>query len=140
MPLEYEVDRSSRLISVTVTDDFAPTLSEFKETVLEALTEIRPEHGFDFLVDGDLFTGAATSSTHVEAVLSFLNSIEPCKLALVTRSPVAFGMARMAEALSQRTMIRVRAFTDHSQARIWLAQKDEDSGNNPRSGPTVHTQ
>jgi len=136
MPVRYEVDRSKRLISLTRQGAAEPTLSEFKLTVGEALATIRPERGFNYLVDGEVLVGTAVSTGYLEELLSFLNSIEPCKVAVVARSPAAFGMARMAQTLSERTMVRLKVFVAEVEAEEWLALNDEDSGDNPRVGPT----
>ena len=63
---------------------------------------------------------------YVRALVGYLkahaDAFAGCGVALVTDGLADYGMSRMAEILSDETVVKVRAFSDIHAARAWLGE------------------
>ena len=122
MAIEYTIDRNAGLIltraSGTLTDaelltfkrqltsdpDFRPGMKELSDVRNVQRFEVT-SHGITCLVGQDQADGP---------------KILGHRLAIVATDDAIFGMARMYQALTEKTMQNVRVFRDVGQAKAWL--------------------
>ena len=116
----YRIDKNDRIVYLEGAD---PTLEQWRETLLAIFADPDYETGFDFLSDRRAIE-SPRSTLFIKAAVSFLRDhseqVGQCKWASVVSTTVAYGMARMAQILSEDTEITVQAFTDIDEARRWL--------------------
>lgn len=128
MPLTWDIDTSRKRVvvwleGVLVEDELLAQGSELLEN-----PQLRP--GLDLLSDHTALEGVA-SPEFVRNGVEFLGRLASVlgsyRCALVAPGEAAFGMARMAALLSERTPVTVMAFRERAEAEGWLEAAREGS-------------
>lgn len=128
VPIHFRVDTGDRCVHVTGSDP----LTDEDVTQYQHHLAAHPDHGagFDQLVD---LTGVDGLVVTVEGVKlaarltdTWADHIGGCKLAIVTSSVVAYGMARMFSAYASQSL-DIRIYKDLGEARRWLGLDEEEA-------------
>ena len=108
---------------VSIRWDQAPLVRNWYHVLQRILMHVDYRRGMRLITFSDGKWEPVTRE-HVQQVLYILecqsNRMSPMSMAVVAPAACDFGMARMMEALSERTPIVVRAFTCRSKAVEWL--------------------
>jgi hypothetical protein len=96
------------------------------DQIAEWLVHIEKAFGpFKRFIDFNRLTTVAVRTGHVFKVArrraEQFRGVEPVRTALFSEDWVAFGIARLYEALMENTLIEARAFRDLAKAAEWLA-------------------
>lgn len=124
LPIHCEFDAGKgrvcvRLVGVVADDELLRRCDAL-------LDDPEPVPVHTFLIDHTQLENVASPGLvqQIVARLARLGAVlGPYRCAVVAPSPAAFGMARMAAALAERTPAQVRAFRTLDEAETWLAEE-----------------
>ena len=133
MPATHHIDEQNKLIVTTWEGE--PTVQDLSEAFKKYQNKIKskPEfQNYDELVDFTKIEGFKLSSDGLgklaQTASSFDKSIGKSKLAIIVKTTLAFGLARMYEifrSFGQRKK-EIRVFKDRSSALNWLSNNKND--------------
>ena len=128
MPMNYQIDRESNLITLTAigTVHFEDVVSAFVERVKD------PDYtpGMNILCDG----GNAEfefSGSEMSRLVAFFKSRQEVRgaafrFALVSDQDAIFGMGRMFESYAGELPEEIKVFRDHDEARLWALDAEAE--------------
>jgi hypothetical protein len=124
MPLSYDVDVASRLVTLTCGNT---TLERWSRLMFDVFADPRYQPGFAILVDCRTAT-RTPSSDDVRGVVEFITShramLGTSRWAVVVEKAAGFGMARMAETIANMASVDLRAFQSLDEAAAWLSSDE----------------
>jgi hypothetical protein len=124
MPLSYDVDVASRLVTLTCGNT---TLERWSRLMFDVFADPRYQPDFAILVDCRTAT-LTPSSDDVRGVVEFIAShramLGTSRWAVVVEKAAGFGMARMAETIANIANVDLRAFQSLDEAAAWLASDE----------------
>ncbi len=127
MSLSYTIDEAARLVWLRYEGEV--TAEEFAATMRAVFADRRYGPGFSLL--SDRLSAEVSSAEYARTAAEFLaqhaNSFGGSRWATVVNSPVAFGIARMMDTLSDGLPVTFRVFTDLDAALAWLAEGRPDA-------------
>jgi len=124
MPVSWTLDPASRRAVLTLTDPY--TFQEWESAVTEILHDPAFSPPYNFLVDRRHAT--APSAEFARRMSDFFAEHAPdlgrSRAAVIVSSDVAFGVGRMAQALTEarNPAITMRIFRNDIEAERWLAE------------------
>lgn len=125
MPVSASIDTKRHIVSLVFTGD--TSFMEWKLVMDGVLANASYVAGMCILNDRSA-AGSAPSTEMVRQVVRYLvhhaESFSGCGVAMVVSSLADYGMGRMAEILSERSGVVVRAFHNREEAIAWLAEAD----------------
>lgn len=120
MNVFYSFDEAADLVTIHYPGE--PSLEEWTETMQAAMNDPRFHPGARILFDRSRI--GAPSPEFVRGVSDFVGRhhgvLSQCKSAIVVSSQVAYGMARMGQALLDIHGVSFTIFDDIEKARAWL--------------------
>ncbi len=122
MPIRYSVEPERGLVRLELADPLDP--AHIALTVERLLADPELRVGLDLLSDHSQLDFTATTEL-VRAIPALLDRLGArlgrFRCAVVVPRDASYGMARMAEVLSEGGMAQVRAFRSAEEAEGWLA-------------------
>lgn len=129
MALEYRIDLDNNLVHLHL--EGRPTLEAVTGLVDAAVGSPVFRKGMSWLIDRrDVEEAPTPEYAHgLREMLELrLARLGHCKCAIVANPGVAFGMARMQEALLEPLFIEVKVFTELAAALTWAAARASREG------------
>jgi hypothetical protein len=123
MPMHYQIDSEHGMLFIVAAGD---TTQPERIAVMQAwLTDPAFRPGMHTLADFS-DSGDVPSLSDLEEIVGYIrryaNVIGQKKIAIVTKRPVSFGVARQFGALAPGGLLTVRVFNDRDTALAWLAE------------------
>jgi hypothetical protein len=125
MALTYSIDRSARTAFLHYQRN--PRFDEWEAVMKALLNDPSYEPGFHIFLDRSQVE-EAPDTEYVRKVVSFIKHNESrfsqSRWVAVVRNQANYGMERMAELLTDSTIVEMSVFTDKSEAENWLQAKE----------------
>jgi hypothetical protein len=122
MPVEYRIDQEHSLVRLEVSDPL--DLEQIAETVRRLLTEPGLRAGLSLLSDHSKLEFIATTAlvrSMPPLLIQLGQRLGPFRCAVVVPRDASYGMARIAEVVTEASPAEVRAFRSLEEAETWLA-------------------
>lgn len=118
----YRIDAAHKLVRLCWSD--FPTVTQLKEVVQEVIADSEFQPGMSFLWERTPGVPNPATIEYLREAVYFLEvlagRVGAHAWAIVAHSPGDFGKARMLEAMSDSTVVTVRAFHSSGDAEEWL--------------------
>jgi hypothetical protein len=126
--MEFEITFSDDLLYVVVTTSGPAALEGFAAYLEALVSDPRWRPGRDVLSDQSRLDARSLTAAEIESILElhlrYAEAIGPGLSAIVTGSPLKFGLARMFEAQGQDALpFRMRIFATVEKAEAWLLEE-----------------
>lgn len=121
MPLAFAIEATAGIVTLTYTGD--PSFDEWASTMDEVLQDPAFRPGYGLLLDRTQLT-RAPDAEYIQRVVQYMRTHAPQlgggRVANLVSSDVAYGMARMAQTLLDRSSGTGQVFRDRAEALKWL--------------------
>jgi hypothetical protein len=134
MPIQYRIDQSDMLVRLELSDPL--DLEQVQEAVHRLVSDPALRPGLNFISDHSKLDFTATTD-FVRAIrtplIDLVERLGPFRCAIVVPSDASYGMARMAESLTEDIHAEVLAFRSLEEAESWSkAAPRHNTGQAPR--------
>lgn len=125
MPYHFKIEHSYAAIELygeVTSDDLSEIIGRFRD--IESKTGVAPHRVADFSKAGEIKMNFAEVDHYVD-VLKAKKWNNDAKSAIVARTDLQFGVARMFQSLAENSQVEVRIFSDPDAAVRWVVHEDE---------------
>lgn len=124
MPIAFAIDATAGIVTLTYTE--APSFDEWASTMDEVLQDPAFRPGYGLLLDRTRLT-RAPDAEYIQQVVQYVRAhatrLGGGRVANLVSENAAYGMARMAQTLLDRSPDTGQVFRDRAEALKWLGAK-----------------